>query len=140
MNTKETGILGEKIASDYLKKKGYQILDKNYSLRIPGSPLKGEIDIIAKPQKKIFDDPWGKKENTIHFIEVKTLRDPDSLIEPEEKINLEKQKKLVKVAESWLMQKKFPLDSKWQIDVISIKINEKEKRARIRHLKNVISF
>ena len=62
MSTKEIGSLGEKIAQEYLKNKGYQILDRNYSFRIPASPQKGEIDIIAK------------KEDIISFIEVKTLR------------------------------------------------------------------
>ena len=48
MSTKGVGDFGERIAEKYLKDKGYQILDKNYSFRIPGNPQKGEIDIVAK--------------------------------------------------------------------------------------------
>lgn len=42
MRCKDTGTLGEKLASDYLKKRGYRILETNY--RCP----EGEIDLIAE--------------------------------------------------------------------------------------------
>jgi putative endonuclease len=126
MDKKETGDLGEKIAEKYLKDKGYEILDKNYSFRISGNPQKGEIDIIAK------------KSDIISFIEVKTLRNPATLISPEEKVNFSKQRKLVKTAESWLMKKKIPLNSKWQIDVIAIKIGF-DNKVEISHFENAIS-
>jgi len=58
MSSKQLGILGEQIAENYLKNKGYQILGKNYSFRIPGNPQKGEIDIMVK------------KNDIISFIEV----------------------------------------------------------------------
>ena len=127
MSSKQLGIFGEQIAESYLKNKGYQILGENYSFRVPGNPQKGEIDIIVK------------KNDIISFIEVKTLRDSDSLIRPEEKVNFGKQRKLVKTAESWLMKKKIPLNSKWQIDVIAIELNL-NKKAKINHFKNAISY
>lgn len=128
MDTKRVGVFGEKIAEDYLKNKGYQILDKNYSFRIPGNPQKGEIDIVAK------------KADIISFVEVKTLlsKGTFSPISPEEKVGFWKQKKLVRTAENWLMEKKIPLDSKWQIDIISIKI-EKGK-TNIAYFPNAVPF
>jgi len=42
MRRRETGIFGEKLAQDFLKKRKYRILETNY--RCPH----GEIDIIAK--------------------------------------------------------------------------------------------
>ncbi|MCK4473891.1 YraN family protein, partial [Candidatus Parcubacteria bacterium] len=109
MNTRQTGNLGEKIAEDYLKRKGYKILDRNYCFRFTGSPQKGEIDIIAK------------KGDDICFIEVKTIRIKSGRksIPPEEKVNFAKQRKLIKVSEVWLAKNKIPLDAKWQIDVIA---------------------
>jgi hypothetical protein len=41
------------------------------------------------------------------------------------------------MAENWLMEKKIPLDCKWQIDVISVRINLENKKARISHFQNV---
>jgi len=131
MTSKQLGNLGEKIAEDYLRKKGYQILNRNYSPKWVSGPQRGEIDIVAR------------KENIISFIEVKTLASKDSpgassSFQPEEKVNFPKQRKLVKIAENWLMEKKIPLDSKWQIDVISIQINLNTKKAKIRHFKNAV--
>ena len=128
MDSKKLGILGEKIATKYLKKKGYQILDKNYSSKFVSGPQRGEIDIVAK------------KSDIISFVEVKALEEsgePFSDISPEEKFNLAKKRKIIKMAENWLIENKIPLDSKWQIDVISIKINLGNKKAKILYFSNV---
>ncbi|OIP75934.1 MAG: hypothetical protein AUK06_01010 [Parcubacteria group bacterium CG2_30_36_18] len=125
MNSKQVGNWGERIAEDYLRDKGYQILDRNYSFRIPGNPQKGEIDVIAQ------------KSGIISFIEVKTLRGRVALINPEEKVDFGKQRKLVKTSESWLMKKKIPLDTKWQIDVIAI-IIKPNKKVEISHFENAV--
>jgi len=129
MGKREIGDLGEKIALNYLKNKGYQILDKNYSFKIPGNPKKGEIDIIAQ------------KSDIISFVEVKTLRlapfAQGKPFLPEDKVNFQKQRKIIKAAESWLMKKKISLNSKWQIDVVSIVVDLNLKKARISHFKNI---
>jgi len=125
-NTQELGNLGEKIAEDYLKRKGYKILDKNYKLRLNFSPQSGEVDIIAKNQKN----------NIIVFSEVKTLNSNYRYFSPEEKVNFTKKKKIIKTAESWLLKNKISLDSEWQIDVISIRINPETKKAKIQHFPN----
>jgi putative endonuclease len=129
-SAKQTGSLGERIAEKYLRDKGYQILDRNYSFRLPDSPQKGEIDIVAK------------KTDIISFVEVKTLRPAsfaqDMTIYPEEKVNFSKQRKLRTVAESWLMAKKIPLNSKWQIDVISVMI--KGRKVEISHFENAVAY
>ncbi|MBZ1345493.1 MAG: YraN family protein, partial [Candidatus Nealsonbacteria bacterium] len=130
--------LGEKIAEDYLRKKRYRILDKNFLFRIPGHPQKGEIDIVARPRRNVFDILQGKKEDVIHFIEVKTLSS-DRIIFPEEKVNYFKQKKLIKTAQFWLQKNKIPLNSKWQIDIISIIIDFGTKKAKIKFYKNIVS-
>lgn len=130
LDSKQLGILGEKTAEKFLKNKGYQILDKNYSPKFVSGPQRGEIDIIAK------------KSDVISFIEVKTLAQNSgerfSAMSPEEKVDFVKQRKLIKTAQSWIMEKKIPLDSKWQIDVISIKIDLNLKKAKIQHFKNAI--
>ncbi len=130
MNTKKVGILGEQIAERFLKNKGYEILTKNYLPKFVSGPLRGEIDIVAK------------KGDTIFFVEVKTLveqnGDRSVAIFPEDKVNLKKQRKIIKMAESWLMEKKISMGSKWQIDIISIKIDLTNKKAKIRHFKNAI--
>ena len=127
--SKEVGVMGEKIVSEYLKGKGYNILDRNYSPRWISGPLRGEIDIVAQ------------KKDIISFVEVKTLKDNfDREFSPEQKVDFRKQRKILKTAESWLMEKKIPLDSKWQIDVVSVKINSDSKKAKIRHFPNAVFY
>jgi len=125
-SSKETGRIGEDIACKYLKDKGYKILARNY---VPKWKTfsKEEIDIICE------------KEGTIIFIEVKTLRQGQGEpFLPEDKINFAKQQKIIKVAESYLLEKKIPFDRKWQIDAIAIKIDPILEKAKIRHLENAV--
>ena len=126
MDKKRIGNFGERVAEKFLRNKGYQILGRNFVFRIPGNPQKGEIDIVAK------------KGDTISFVEVKTLKGKKGFL-PEDKVNSSKRKKLRVAAESWLMKNKIPLNSKWQIDVISIKIDS-NKKVKIDHFENAIDY
>jgi len=135
ISRKKLGQIGEKIAEDFLKRKGYKILDKNYFVKSVFGPKTGEIDIVAK------------KDDTISFVEVKSLvvtptaeggRGDAGDVSPEDKVNFQKQRKLIKTAQSWLMKNKMPSNIKWQIDVIAIKIDLDSKKAKIRHFKNAI--
>ncbi|MBU3934887.1 YraN family protein [Patescibacteria group bacterium] len=71
------------------------------------------------------------------FIEVKTQKENKGFY-PEDKVNYKKQKKLVKLSQSWFSERKISLDSKWQIDVIGILLNQEKKKTEIRHFKNVV--
>ncbi len=125
MDLKKIGNFGEKIACYYLEKKGYKILDRNYSRKWLRGPQKGEIDIITE------------KDKVISFIEVKTSAFSGGFL-PEDKVNFQKRRQLIKMAQDWLSEKKIPSESKWQIDVISIKVDLNTKKAKIRHFKNAV--
>lgn len=118
---RELGDLGEKIAFDYLKKQGYQIIERNFK-----KPW-GEIDIVAKKNKDLI------------FIEVKTRTVPqgDSPY-PEESVHSLKQQKLIRTAQSYLLEKKYPPETNWQIDVIAIELNEQTRKADLKHIKNAV--
>jgi putative endonuclease len=137
MDTKKLGNLGEKIAVNFLKKKGYKILDKNYIPKWLRGPEKKEIDIIAKPRRNVSDILRGKKDDVIHFVEVKTLSGNNQTFLPEDKVNFLKQRKIIKAAQSYLLEKKISPETKWQVDVIAIKIDLRLKKAKIKHLKNI---
>lgn len=127
MNTKQLGAFGEKVACWYLEKKGYRILTRNYSRKWSQGPQKGEIDIVAE------------KDKIISFVEVKTAAPLQrGGCFPEDKVNFQKQRQLIKIAQDWLSEKKIPLESKWQIDVISITFDPKSQKAKIRHLENAV--
>jgi len=75
MKRKDTGILGEKLAQDFLKKRGYRILETNY--RCP----QGEIDIVAR------------QKDTLAFIEVRTKTSLE-FGSPEESITTTKKERM----------------------------------------------
>ncbi|MDD5670179.1 MAG: YraN family protein [Candidatus Omnitrophica bacterium] len=84
------GQRGEMIGWGYLVKKGYQILEKNYRC-----PL-GEIDVIAQKDK-------GRR---LAFIEIKT-RSSHRFGYPEEAVHASKQRKLIRLAQWYLKEKKW---------------------------------
>ena len=103
MNNKQFGYLGEKIGKFYLQINQFQILKCNFMCRF------GEIDIIAK------------KNNCIHFIEVKTRK--NRRIEAREAIDYNKEEHIWKTAEYFMYIKKKK-NIEIQFDAIEIYINE----------------
>lgn len=108
-NTLPTGTLGERLAADYLKSRGYRILERNFFLRALGGPKIAEVDIIAE------------KSDLFVFAEVKTIK-ANSKYLAQDKVNETKKWKIAKAAEMWLIKNKVPLDVKWQIDVIAVEL------------------
>ena len=110
------GKFGEDVASKYLEKKGYKIKERNYRTFL------GEIDII------------GEYKGNIIFVEVKTRRS-DKFGYPEEAINFNKQRKIIKNALCYLA--KYHL---WKknccFDVILISISNHKDIKRIKHIRN----
>jgi putative endonuclease len=96
----ELGKLGEKIASDYLLKNGYEILVKNFYFD------KAEIDIIAK-----------KDNNTLVVVEVKT-RNSDFFGDPQDFVTPSKIKLLVKAANEYVISN--DLDTEVRFDIIAV--------------------
>lgn len=80
---KETGQFGEDLAAKYLKKKGYELVERNWRTRA------GEIDIIAK------------KNAVIYFVEVRT-KSTEEFGSPLESITPRKQAQIKKMALLWL--------------------------------------
>lgn len=123
---RQLGDLGEKIACDYLKKQGYLILEQNYQ-----KPW-GEIDIISQKDKK-----------TIVFIEVKTIEksrgsEMSKKITPETNVHFSKQQKLIRTCQTYLLEKNYPPETAWQIDVIAIELDKQTRLADLRHFKNAV--
>lgn len=118
MTRRETGLLGEKLAKDFLSRKGYRILETNY--RCPH----GEMDIIAR------------KKDYLVFIEVRT-KTSDKFGSPEESITSAKMEKLRTVAEHY-QQSHDNLPSSWRIDVVAIELNKNNKLLRIEVVENAV--
>ena len=118
MKRRDAGILGERLARDFLLKRGYHIRQANY--RCP----EGEIDIIAE------------HEDTLVFVEVRT-RQSREFGSPEESITPAKMEKLRTVAAVYL-QAHDNLPSSWQIDVVAIELGGDGRATRIELIENAV--
>ncbi|MDD6736278.1 MAG: YraN family protein [Clostridiales bacterium] len=97
MTTKEIGDFGEKAACRYLKRRGMEIVERNFRTR------SGEIDIIAKDGSATV------------FVEVKTRRTKD-FGNPGEFVDYRKQEKIMKTAVYYLGRD----DVEMRFDVIEV--------------------
>ena len=79
-----SGQAGETAAAEYLRRKGYKILTRNYS-----EYHVGEIDIVAH------------KGDTLVIVEVKS-RSSDTYGKPSEAVTYDKQRKLIRTTELFL--------------------------------------
>jgi putative endonuclease len=118
MKRRDTGILGEKLARNFLKERGYHIWETNY--RCP----EGEIDIIAQ------------HKDCLVFVEVRTKRSLE-FGSPEESITLTKRERLRTVAAHY-QQTHSNLPQLWRIDVVAIELDRKGEPSRIELIENAV--
>jgi putative endonuclease len=100
MNTKIKGRTGEDVACAYLKKKKYEIIERNFATNV------GEIDIVAA------------HDGYVVFVEVKARRSTEYSA-PAEAVTYFKQRKISQVASQFLSKYRklnFPV----RFDVIEV--------------------
>jgi len=100
-NRREVGSRYEELAADYLKRQGYEILERNYRDRL------GEIDIIAKEGRYLV------------FVEVKYRRDLENGY-PEEAVYGRKQQRIRHTASYYLYRCGHGEETPCRFDVVSI--------------------
>jgi len=97
----KTGNRGENLAADYLKKKGFEIVARNYRFK------RCEIDLIAR------------RDNWTIFVEVKT-RSSLSFGQPEEFVSAQQVNRIFEAAEE------FIFSTNWlghiRFDIVSVKL------------------
>lgn len=118
MNTRKIGAEYEKLAEEYLKGMGYEILERNYHNRF------GEIDLIVREPK----------EDVIVYCEVK-YRSSSRYGSPLEAVDIRKQRKISKAA---FCHQSYDIRAKGKdcrFDVIGI-----NKDRKIEHIKGAFDF
>ena len=128
---REIGNIGENLACKFLKKEGLKIVERNYWKKW------GEIDIIAE----------NKKNKKLHFVEVKTvscgnIREGITVkienYKVDDNIHPWKLKRLARVFQTYLLDKKISEKVEWQFDIIIVFLDRKDKISRIKYLKDII--
>ena len=114
----DTGKRGEELARDFLKKRGFRILETNY--RCP----EGEIDIISR------------HKDCLVFTEVRT-KTSQQFGSPEESITYTKKRRIIATARHYLQNHGDKLPP-WRIDFIAIELDRKGKPSRIELIENAV--
>lgn len=97
----KTGCKGENLAAEFLERKGFQIIARNFRHK------HAEIDLIAK------------RENWIVFVEVKT-RSSSAFGEPEEFVTGLKTRKIFEAAEAYIFSNDW--HGHVRFDIVSVKM------------------
>lgn len=109
----DLGKIGETLAAEYLKNKGYVILKRNWRSGM------NEVDIIAENNEYIV------------FAEVKT-RSEDFIMDPITAVTKEKQRILIHLADNYI--RRFNVSKECRFDVI--RVIKKENDFEIDHIEN----
>lgn len=115
----DKGREGEQRAVEFLLKKGYQIIERNWRTRF------GEIDIVAKDKEVIV------------FVEVKT-KTGNQFGEPWEMVNRRKLEQVRKMGEVYLTKNGLS-DAVARVDVIGVWLNRDYRVEKIEQWENVES-
>ncbi len=115
--SQKIGERGEEIACLFLKGRSYTILERNYTRKW------GEIDIIAR------------RDDVIHFMEVKSVSRESGVERPEENMHCFKQRKLARTIEVYLAYRNV---SKWQCDLICVLLDDAQQKAQVRLIEDII--
>jgi putative endonuclease len=117
-STVTKGRQAERQARDFLKKKGFRILEQNYRCRF------GEIDIVAEQGEELV------------FVEVRSLG-PRARHLPEETIVHKKQRKLSRTAQAYLQDRR-QTNRPARFDVVAVETGRDSPV--LRHLPNAFEL
>jgi len=127
--TQKIGEIGEDIAKKFLVKHGFSVLDRNYTKKW------GEIDIIAE------------KANKLYFIEVKSVSRvtldnvshvTNDTYRPEDNMHPWKLKRMSRTIQTYLLSEKIPDEKDWQVDLLVIYLDLKNRKARVKVVSDII--
>lgn len=113
----ELGKKGEEMAVNYLQKKGYSILERNYRFD------KAEVDIIAQ------------KDDVLAAVEVKTRSTPD-FGDPQDFVKPKQIQQLVKAIDHYVNQKNVDVEVRFDI----VAIIQNKAGTKIEHLEDAFLY
>jgi putative endonuclease len=120
------GAIGERVAAEYLKRHGFRVRDRNIARKT------GELDIIAE------------KENTLHFVEVKTILVddfPDDTrvsddYDPSLNLHEAKIRHVARTGEWYVLEKGW--EGEWQVDGILVWMRRRDGRCLVSYLPQIV--
>ena len=128
---KEIGALGERVALEYLRRHGLELVEKNVVKTL------GELDLIVR------------EGDTLHFVEVKTILcdelpvphakssgyDGDSY-DPSLNLHEAKVKKVARMGEWYVAEHNW--EGEWQVDGVLVWLRRRDGMAHVSYLPQIV--
>ena len=133
--TQKIGEIGENIAARFLMKRGFSVLDRNYTKKW------GEIDIVAEKDNKLyFIEVKSVSRETLNTFIPKSYNDSDERYEhrPEDNMHPWKLKRLSRTIQTYLLSKNIDEGKEWQVDLLVVYLCQKEKKAKVKVVSDII--
>ena len=105
------GHFGETVAEGFLRRQGYEIVERNWRCR------QGEIDLVARQ-----GGDWV-------IVEVRTRRG-NACGTPEESLTITKQRHLLRAAAAFFQERGLE-DVSWRIDLVAVELDRAGRPARV---------
>lgn len=115
----DLGKWGEDKAADFLERKGYVILERDWRMG------KRDLDIIA----------LSENQDMLVFVEVKTRKEVE-LQQPEEAVDVNKMRNLAMAANAYVKLKQIELDIRF--DIVSV-VGSKDNMDCIEHIEDAFN-
>jgi len=144
LTRKQIGNLGEGIACNFLKKNGYEIVERNYWKKW------GEIDVVAEKRGKTYfvevkTVSWfnanvsrGTRGGKGDFVTRENNLSSTDDYRAEDNVHPWKLKRLSRTIQSYILEKRFPDSKEWQFDVITVVLDTTQKTAKIKVISDVV--
>ena len=126
--TQKIGEIGENIAVRFLVKRGFSILDRNYTRKW------GEIDIVAEKNNKIyFYEIKSVARETLDNVTHETM----DQYRPEDNMHPWKLKRLARITQTYLSDK-YLEEKEWQVNLLVVFLCLKDKNAKVEVVEDII--
>ena len=122
---KDIGALGERVAAEYLRRRGFDLVDKNVTRKT------GEIDLIMI------------KEEVLHFVEVKSVVCREFPVkgsdheeyDPSTNLHVYKIRKVVRTSEWYMANNNW--EGEWQVDGALVWLRARDGMGRVQFLPQI---
>jgi len=136
------GEIGENIAVRFLMKHNFSILDRNYTKKW------GELDIVAEKNEKLYfievksvsRDLSTNNTGTLNTFIPKSFNASDERYgyRPEDNMHPWKMKRISRTIQTYLLNKKVPEEKEWQVDLLVVYLDIKNKKSRVKVVEDLI--
>jgi putative endonuclease len=124
---KDIGRLGESVAAEYLRRRGYTLVDRNVARKT------GELDLVAR------------EGGVLHIVEVKTItvdafpdrdRTADAYDDPALNLHAAKVRKVSRTGEWYVLEKHW--EGEWQVDGCLVWVRRSDGRCLVRYVPQIV--